>query len=150
MASARLSIEVDVSPERFFEVLRDYARYPEFLPGVKAVTVGRRSGDSVEVTYRLDGRIKVLEFTLLHVETPSSRIEWHLVRGELMKRDEGFWTLAASSSGGTTATYAIELELLPLVPRVLEKALAEQSLPAMLANFKARAEAMHRGRTPTH
>jgi len=146
MASARLSIDVEVPPERFFEVVRDYGRYPEFLPGVKAVAVGPRAGDSVEVTYRLDGRIKIVEFTLLHVEKPPSQIEWRLVRGELMKRDEGRWTLVRSPSGGTTATYAIELELLPLVPRGLEKALAEQSLPAMLANFKARAEAIHRGR----
>ena len=146
MASARVSIDVDVPPGRFFEVVSDYGRYPEFLPGVKAVTVGPRAGDSVEVTYRLDGRIKIVEFTLLHVETPPAQIEWRLVRGELMKRDEGRWTLVRSPSGGTTATYAIELELMPMVPRALEKALAEYSLPAMLANFKARAEAIHRGR----
>jgi ribosome-associated toxin RatA of RatAB toxin-antitoxin module len=150
MASARRSIEVDVPPGRFFEVVRDYARYPEFLPEVKAVSVGPRSGDSVEVTYRLDARIKLIEFTLLHVETAPARIEWRLVRGDLMKRDEGRWTLEPSPSGGTTATYAIELELLPRVPRGLEKALAEQGLPAMLANFKARAEAVHRGRTAPH
>jgi len=150
MASARQSVVVEVPPERFFEVVRDYARYPEFLPEVKAVSVGRRSGDSVEVTYRLDARIKLIEFTLLHVETAPARIEWRLVRGDLMKRDEGRWTLDSSPSGGTTATYAIELELLPRVPRGLEKALAEQGLPAMLANFKARAEAMHRGRTAPH
>jgi len=146
MASARVSIDVDVPPGRFFEVVSDYGRYPEFLPGVKAVSVGPRAGDSVEVTYRLDGRIKIVEFTLLHVETPPAQIEWRLVRGELMKRDEGRWTLVRSPSGGTTATYAIELELMPMVPRALEKALAEYSLPAMLANFKARAEAIHRGR----
>jgi len=150
MANARRSIEVDVPPERFFEVVRDYGRYPEFLPEVKAVSVGPRSGDAVEVTYRLDARIKLIEFTLLHVESAPSRIEWRLVRGDLMKRDEGRWTLEASPSGGTTATYAIELELQPRVPRGLEKALAEQGLPAMLANFKARAEAMHKGRTPPH
>jgi coenzyme Q-binding protein COQ10 len=150
MATARRSIDVDVPPERFFEVVRDYARYPEFLPEVKAVSVGPRTGDSVEVTYRLDARIKLIEFTLLHVESAPSRIEWRLVRGDLMKRDEGRWTLEASPSGGTTATYAIELELQPRVPRGLEKALAEQGLPAFLANFKARAEAMHRGRTPPH
>jgi len=146
MASARVSIDVDVPPGRFFEVVSDYGRYPEFLPGVKAVSVGPRAGDSVEVTYRLDGRIKIVEFTLLHVETPPAQIEWRLVRGELMQRDEGRWTLVRSPSGGTTATYAIELELMPMVPRALEKALAEYSLPAMLANFKARAEAIHRGR----
>jgi ribosome-associated toxin RatA of RatAB toxin-antitoxin module len=150
MAKARRSIDVDVPPERFFEVLRDYARYPEFLPEVKAVSVGPRTGDSVEVTYRLDARIKLIEFTLLHVESAPSRIEWRLVRGDLMKRDEGRWTLEASPSGGTTATYAIELELQPRVPRGLEKALAAQAFPAMLANFKARAEAMHRGRSPPH
>lgn len=150
MAKARQSIEVDVPPERFFEVVRDYARYPEFLPEVKAVSVGPRSANSVEVTYRLDARIKLIEFTLLHVETAPSRIEWRLVRGDVMTRDEGRWTLDPSPSGGTTATYAIELELLRRVPRGLEKALAEQGLPAMLANFKARAEAMHRGRTAPH
>ena len=142
MASARRSIEVDVPPERFFEVVRDYARYPEFLPEVKAVSVGPRTGNAVEVTYRLDARIKLIEFTLLHVETRPSGIEWRLVRGDLMKRDEGRWTLAPTPSGGTIATYAIELELLPRVPRGLEKALAEQGLPAMLANFKSRAESM--------
>ncbi|HWE25696.1 MAG TPA: SRPBCC family protein [Myxococcales bacterium] len=145
MASARRSIEVDVPPDRFFEVVRDYARYPEFLPEVKAVRVGPRTGNSVEVTYRLDARIKLIEFTLLHVETRPSRIEWRLVRGDLMKRDEGRWTLDPTPGGGTTATYAIELELLPRVPRGLEKALAEQGLPAMLANFKSRAESMRAG-----
>jgi coenzyme Q-binding protein COQ10 len=150
MASARQSIEIDVPPDRVFEVVRDYARYPEFLPEVKAVSVGQRSGASVEVTYRLDARIKLIEFTLLHVERAPSRIEWRLVRGDLMKRDEGRWTLDPSPSGGTTATYAIELELLPRVPRGLEKALAEQGLPAMLANFKARAEAVYRGRARSH
>jgi coenzyme Q-binding protein COQ10 len=145
MASARRSIEVDVPPERFFEVVRDYARYPEFLPEVKAVSVGPRKGNAVEVTYQLDARIKLIEFTLLHVETRPSRIEWRLVRGDLMKRDEGRWTLDPKPSGGTTATYAIELELLPRVPRGLEKALAEQGLPAMLANFKSRAESVRDG-----
>jgi coenzyme Q-binding protein COQ10 len=145
MATARRSIEVDVTPERFFDVVRDYARYPEFLPEVKAVSVGPRTGNAVEVTYRLDARIKLIEFTLLHVETRPSRIDWRLVRGDLMKRDEGRWTLDPTPSGGTNATYAIELELLPRVPRGLEKALAEQGLPAMLANFKSRAESMRGG-----
>src|SRR2546429_9927543 len=89
MASARRSIDVDVPPERFFEVVRDYARYPEFLPEVKAVSVGPRSGDSVEVTYRLDARIKLIEFTLLHVETAPSRIEWRVVRGGLVEQAHG-------------------------------------------------------------
>jgi ribosome-associated toxin RatA of RatAB toxin-antitoxin module len=141
MASAKQTIEVDVPPERFFELVRDYARYPEFLPGVKAVRVGQRSGDTVEVTYRLDARIKVIEFTLLHLEEPPTHISWRLLRGELMRRDEGSWALIEMPGGRTKATYSIELELEPRVPRGLERALAEQGLPNMLSNFKARAEA---------
>lgn len=144
MAQARKTIEVAVPLEKFFEVLRDYARYTEFLPEVQAVRLGPRSGDTVEVTYRLDVKLKVIEYTLQHVEKGPDRIDWHLVRGEFMKSNDGSWTLQRSASGGTTATYAIALNLGALVPHSLEKALAEQGLPNMLANFKARAEKLHR------
>ena len=60
-----------------------------------------------------------------------------------MKGNEGHWSIAPTESGGTRATYSIELSLGALVPSSLEKALAEQGLPNMLANFKARAEKLH-------
>ena len=94
MASARRSIDVDVPPERFFEVVRDYARYPEFLPEVKAVKLGPREGDAVEVTYWLDVKLKMYEFTLRHVDHPFERIDWHLVRGgDFIRKNQGAWTL---------------------------------------------------------
>jgi coenzyme Q-binding protein COQ10 len=144
MARARRSIEVAVPPERFFEVLRDYPRYPEFIPDVKEVRVGPRAGDSVEVTYRLDAKVAVIEFTLLHVDKPPLRTDWRLLRGEVIKRDEGSWILEATRSG-TRATYSIELELGAPAPATLERALAERGLPGMLKNFKDRAEQLHRG-----
>ena len=144
MASARRSIDVDVPPERFFEVVRDYARYPEFLPDVKSVRVGPRTGDSVEVTYRLDAKVKTIEFTLLHVEKPPLRVDWKLLRGELIRRDEGTWTLERTAQGGTRATYAIELSFAAPLGAALERALAEQGLPGLLLRFKQRAERLHR------
>jgi coenzyme Q-binding protein COQ10 len=138
---ARQTIESAVPPERFFRVLQDYAAYPEFVPEVRGVRVGAREGNEVEVTYQLDIKIKQLEFTLRHAEHPSElRMEWRLVRGELMRRDEGRWLLERTASGGTRATYEIELELTPVAPAALQQALAQRGLPNMLANFKARAE----------
>ena len=145
MAQARRTIDIGVPLEKFFELLRDYPRYTEFLPEVKAVRLGPRTGDTVEVTYRLDVKLKVIEYTLQHVEKGPDRIDWHLIRGEFMKSNDGSWTLERNASGGTTVTYAIDLNLGALVPLSLEKALAEQGLPNMLANFKARAEKLHRG-----
>ncbi len=144
MPSARRSIEIDVPPEKFFRVLQDYARYPEFLPEVKAVKVGPREGDAVEVTYWLDVKLKMYEFTLRHVDHPSHRIDWQLVRGgDFIRANQGAWTLERTASGGTRATYAIEIEFGPLVPRSFSRALAARGLPNLLSNFKGRAEKLH-------
>jgi len=132
-----------VPPEAFFGMLQDYARYPEFLPDVKSVRVGPRAGDAVEVTYRLDAKVKTIEFTLLHVEKPPLRVDWKLLRGELIRRDEGTWTLERTPQG-TRATYAIEMSFAAPFGGALERALAEQGLPGLLLRFKQRAEQLHR------
>jgi ribosome-associated toxin RatA of RatAB toxin-antitoxin module len=144
MASAIQSIDIDVPPEKFFLVLQDYARYPEFLPEVKSVKMGPRRGNSVEVTYRLDVKLKVIEYSLTHVETPPTQVTWHLIKGEFMKGNQGSWTVMPTPAG-CRATYSIELSLGALVPASLEKALAEQGLPNMLRNFKSRAEKLYKG-----
>jgi ribosome-associated toxin RatA of RatAB toxin-antitoxin module len=144
MAKAQRTIDVAVPPEAFFGMLQDYARYPEFLPDVKSVRVGPRAGDSVEVTYRLDAKVKTIEFTLLHVEKPPLRVDWKLLRGDLIRRDEGTWTLERTPQGGTRATYAIEMSFAAPFGAALERALAEQGLPGLLLRFKQRAEQLHR------
>lgn len=141
MARASRSIEVDVTPEAFFRVVQDYARYPEFVPEVKAVRVGAREGSAVEVTYWLDVKLKVFEFTLRHESRGPLLIEWQLVRGgEFMRKNHGSWTLERTPAGLTRATYTIDIDFGPLVPGNFEKALAERGLPNMLANFKVRAQ----------
>jgi ribosome-associated toxin RatA of RatAB toxin-antitoxin module len=143
MVRVSRSIEIGVPPEAFIRVVQDYARYPEFVPEVKAVRLGPRDADSVEVTYWLDVKLRVFDFTLRHVTRSPSRIEWSLVRGgEFMRANEGAWTFERTGSGGTLATYAIEIDLGPMVPGTLEKALAERGLPNMLANFRTRAESL--------
>ncbi len=140
MPQASHSIEIAATPEAFRAVLQDYERYPEFLPEVKAIKLGPRQKGSVEVTYWLDAKLKVFEYTLRHVEAGPGRIDWHLVRGgELMRHNEGAWTFEAAGRG-TKATYSIDIDFGPLVPRTFEKALAERGLPNLLANFKARTE----------
>lgn len=149
MGQASLSIEIDVPPEAFRAVLDDYARYPEFLPEVKSVKVGARTGTSVEVTYRLDVLLKTIEYTLEHRWTAQAkagdalRIDWRLLRGEFLKHNEGHWLLEPTPRG-TRATYTIKLRLGPGLPSTVETALAQQGLPRLLASFKERAEQLRR------
>jgi ribosome-associated toxin RatA of RatAB toxin-antitoxin module len=145
MGHASKSVEIAVPPESFFAVVRDYASYPQFVPELRKVAIGPVTGLSVEVTYWLDVTLKVFEFTLRHeAHADGQRIDWKLVRGgEFMRRNVGHWKFEKTDQG-TRAVYDIDIDFGPLVPKSFEKQLAARGLPNMLANFKARAEALQR------
>jgi ribosome-associated toxin RatA of RatAB toxin-antitoxin module len=140
MTRALHTIDVAVSPEQFLAVVQDYARYPEFQPDVKSVRVAARTGERVEVTYTFDAKLMMIEYTLEHTQRSPLRIEWRLLRGDLLKQNTGAWELEPLPEGGTRVTYSIDLAFAGPIPAGLPRALAEQALPRMLGNFKARAE----------
>ena len=144
MAKAQRSITIDVTPEQLFDVISDYEKYPQFLPEVKSASVAPGAGGSIEVTYKIDIKAKVISYTLKHTAERPHKLAWTMTKGEMMKGNDGTWTLKPNAAGGTDATYSIDLRLSALVPSFIEKALAEQQLPTLLANFKNRAETLHR------
>ncbi len=148
MAQASKSVTINVPPEKLFDVIADYEKYPEFLPEVKKVKVDAGQGSIKEVTYTVDIKAKVINYTLKHTAERPNKLSWTMIKGEMMKGNDGTWVLKAGAQPGTTdATYSIDLRLSSLVPGFLEKALAEQSLPALLTNFKARAEKLNAAAT---
>jgi ribosome-associated toxin RatA of RatAB toxin-antitoxin module len=147
MAQASKSVTINVPPEKLFDVIADYEKYPEFLPEVKKAKIDGGQGSIKQVTYQVDIKAKVITYTLKHTAERPTKLSWTMVKGEMMKGNDGAWTLKTGTQAGTTdATYTIDLKLSSLVPGFIEKALAEQSLPGLLANFKARAEKLHGGK----
>jgi coenzyme Q-binding protein COQ10 len=143
MAQAQRSIVIDVPVEKVFDVISDFAKYAEFLPEVKKTEV-KSEGDAQLVTYTIDIKATKISYTLRHTSVKPGKLLWVFVKGDLMKSNDGSWTLKSLDGGARTeATYTIELKLGALVPGFIEKALAEQSLPALLDNFKKRAEKLH-------
>jgi ribosome-associated toxin RatA of RatAB toxin-antitoxin module len=141
VAHAQKSIVINVTREQFFDVIVDYPRYVEFLPEVKKIVVNGTAPDAL-VTYTIDIKAKTINYTVqMKTQRPAS-LAWNMTTGEMMKENRGSWTLK-EVPGGTEATYDIDLKLGALVPGFIEKALAEQSLPGMLNNFKARAEKLY-------
>src|SRR5438128_10025512 len=144
MAQASRSVTVNVPPDKLFDIIADYEKYPEFLPEVKKVKVDAGQGSIKEVTYTVDIKAKVITYTLKHTAERPNKLSWTMIKGEMMKGNDGSWVLKAGAQPGTTdATYTIDLKLSSLVPGFIEKALAEQSLPGLLTNFKNRAEKLH-------
>ncbi len=137
MAQATRSVTVNVPPDKLFDVIVDYEK-------VKKVKVDGGQGSIKEVTYTVDIKAKVITYTLKHTAERPSKLSWTMIKGEMMKGNDGTWALKAGAQPGTTdATYTIDLKLSSLVPGFIEKALAEQSLPGLLTNFKNRAEKLH-------
>ena len=142
MAKAERSVVIQATPDKVFAVIEDYGKYPEFLPEVKKVAVAPGPGGAKEVTYTVDIKAKLITYTLRHTARPPGELLWTMVRGEMMKGNDGAWVLRPVPEG-TEATYKIDLKLGALVPSMVERMLAEQSLPGLLANFKKRVESLN-------
>lgn len=147
MSAVRQTIEIDVPIEDFFRVVTDYGRYEEFLSAMREVTVAEpNAAGEREVTYAIEVDVgiakKRVSYTLLQRETPPTHVEWRLVRGEVMKSNDGSWDLEALGPHRTRATYTLDVGFGLLVPKAIANLLSEKTLPRTLQEFKTRAEAL--------
>ncbi len=142
---ASQEVVVDAPIERMWAVITDYARYPEFVPGLHGCRVVRDGGAEKDVEYELDLGLKKVKYVLRMVEEEPARLSWTLVSGDLMKMQRGSWELVAEG-GKTRARYALEVQVSkpPLVPQAVVDRISDElnrvSLPRNLSAFKARAE----------
>jgi coenzyme Q-binding protein COQ10 len=139
MASATRSIVINSPPERVFDVISDYERYPEFLSEVKSIRTSGRQGNQVSIHYEVHV-MKHIRYTLRMTEDRPRGLKWTFVEGEVMKDNTGGWVLEPLPDGKTKATYSVDVALGLLVPRPLVTAMVESSLPKMLESFKKRIE----------
>lgn len=148
MAMVTKEVVIDVPVEEFYDVVVDYERYPEFVPGIRACRIKRSDGEK-HVEYELEVAVKRIRYTLRHAEIRPSRIEWSLVCGELMKVSSGSWELSGEQ-GRTRARYSVDIQISkpPLVPQALVDRVSDEltrvQLPRTLDAFKARAESQRR------
>src|SRR5438128_793080 len=132
---------VEAPIDRFFELVVDYERYPEFVPSLKAAKVTSAQGSTREVEYQLDLGIKKIRYTLRHVEERPKRVHWSLVGGDMMKVSNGSWELS-EEGGKTRARYTVEIQIAKpaLVPQAIvdkiSDELAKVQLPKMMDAFK--------------
>jgi ribosome-associated toxin RatA of RatAB toxin-antitoxin module len=144
VALVHQEVVVDVTIDRFYQVVTDYPRYPEFVPGIKACRVLEVQGEK-HVEYDLDLGLRRIRYVLRHVEDPPRRVTWSLVSGEILKVSNGSWELTAEGQK-TRARYSVDIQIArpPLVPQPLMDKMSDQmskvQLPRTLEAFKARAE----------
>ncbi len=144
MSVVTKQVLIEAPVEKFYDILVDYERYPEFVPGIKRCRVRAGKGEK-EVEYELDLGIRRIKYVLRHEEQRPRRVAWSLVSGDMMKVSNGSWELA-DDKGRTRAVYSVEIQISrpPLVPQSLVDRVSDEltkiQLPKTLEAFKARAE----------
>jgi ribosome-associated toxin RatA of RatAB toxin-antitoxin module len=144
MAEVSMEIVMACTPERLFDVLVDYAHYPEFVPGIKRCRVLPGPNER-RVEYELDLGLKRITYVLLHLEQRPLKVSWSLASGDSLKVSNGAWELTPEGSG-TRAKYSVDIQIVkpPFIPQsVIDKLtdeLTRVQLPKTLEAFKARAE----------
>lgn len=139
MAKATESIEINASPKTCYDVITDYVNYPKFLKETTKVVVDETKGNTFVVTFTLD-LIKKFSYTLKITGKPPGSVKWSFVKGEIMKSNDGEWTLKEVEKGVTLATYSVDVNLGLFVPGAISKMLIGSNLPTMLKAFKKRIE----------
>jgi ribosome-associated toxin RatA of RatAB toxin-antitoxin module len=146
MALVSKEVIVACPPDRLFDVIVDYARYPEFVPGITACRPrGAPGPGGHEVEYSLDVGLKKISYVLRHEEHRPRTVRWSLVRGDMMKVSSGSWELSPEGEG-TRAVYSVEIQVAkpPLIPQAVVDRISDEltrvQLPRTLEAFKKRAE----------
>jgi coenzyme Q-binding protein COQ10 len=143
MASqATRTVEIDVPPDKFFEVITDFEAYPRFLSqlGMVSVQVDRDDGDVKVITHAVKKLGKTVSYTLRYTLEKPRKLSWTLVKGQMMSENTGSWVLQGTGEGRTRAEYSVEAKFGMLVPKSLVKVMISRELPDMLAAFKREAE----------
>ncbi len=145
MPQVQRTIEVDVTPEQFYEVITDFASYPEYMDklGMKSCRVISKSETGAEVQSKVKTMGLTEQYTLRYALDKPKKVSWTLLRGKLMKQNTGSWELQALDGGRTRAKYSIEASFGWMVPKSLVAKGIETQLPKMLAAFKNRAESLN-------
>jgi ribosome-associated toxin RatA of RatAB toxin-antitoxin module len=139
MANATRTEVVEVDINKLYEVIVDYAKYPEFVDGVSGIKVLAQNDTSAKVEYSLN-IIKSFKYIInTKMEKPTS-VKWSLDSGDLFKKNDGEWKLKDLGNGKTEVTYSLDIDFKLFAPSSVLSALTEKNLPVMMQSFFKRAK----------
>src|SRR5580658_6562245 len=102
------------TPDHCYDVLTAFEAYPEWAADIKSVSIDERDdqGRAVEVTFRAAAFGRSTSYTLRYdYGGAPSALSWKQVDGDLTRRLDGSYQLAASGEGETEIAYRLVVDL---------------------------------------
>jgi hypothetical protein len=137
------SIDIDADPAAVMAVIADFENYPHWAGSVKQAAVLETASD---------GRARRVEFTLsagpvhdtyelAYRWDGTHKVEWDLVRGTMMRAQQGRYVLDATPNG-THVTYWLSVDLvIPILGQLKRKA-ERVVMDQALRGLKTRVESL--------
>jgi len=135
------SIVIDAPASEVMAVIADFPAYPQWVGAAKKVEVLEAGDDgrARQVHFVIDAGVIKDDYVLDYTWDGDRKVSWYLVKGELMKRQEGSYALD-EKDGATEVTYSITIDVnMPLIGMLKRKA-ERVILDTALKELKKRVE----------
>jgi uncharacterized membrane protein len=135
------SIVIDAPASDVMAVIADFPAYPQWVAAAKTVEVVEpgEDGRARQVHFVIDAGVIKDDYVLDYTWDGDRKVSWNLVKGELMKRQEGSYVLD-EKDGSTQVTYSITIDVnMPLIGMLKRKA-ERVILDTALKELKKRVE----------
>jgi ribosome-associated toxin RatA of RatAB toxin-antitoxin module len=136
------SITISAEPAEVMAVIADFAAYPEWADGVRSCEVLDRhdDGSARQVRFQLDAGVLKDDYTLEYAWAPDgTRVDWHLVKGQLQRAQRGAYDLQAVAAG-TQVVYTLAVDLAVPMLGVLKRKAEKVIMDTALKGLKKRVE----------
>jgi ribosome-associated toxin RatA of RatAB toxin-antitoxin module len=139
MAQAQFEKDISVGKKKFFEIISQYEKYPEFVSGVNKIEVQRKAPGKARVTYHIS-IMKDIEYVIdITEDYDAGRVYWTLVESDMFKKNDGSWQITEKGPNQIHIVYSLDVEFKISVPGFILKKLVSGNLPSMVASFEKRA-----------
>jgi uncharacterized membrane protein len=137
----RETIHIDADLGTVYDVVGDYESYPQWLEEFREVEVleTREDGWAERVRYVLSSTGLTLTMVLAYTYA-DDRVDWRLVEGDMMTKNDGAYIMVDNGDGSTELTYELEVETSVPLPSMIRKRIAQKTVTGSLKAIKARAE----------
>jgi ribosome-associated toxin RatA of RatAB toxin-antitoxin module len=135
------SIVIAAAPAAVMAVIADFANYPAWAGSVKKAEVLEVGADgrARRVAFSLDAGVFRDQYELQYSWDGDAAVRWTLVRGQMMRAQEGSYTLSAHRDG-THVTYTLAVELAIPMLGMLKRKGERMVMDTALKELKKRVE----------
>jgi uncharacterized membrane protein len=135
------SIVIDAPASDVMAVIADFPAYPQWVATAKQVEVLEPGDDgrARRVHFVIDAGVIKDDYVLEYTWDGDRRVSWNLVKGQMMKRQEGSYVLEQRGAA-TEVTYAIAIDVNVPIIGMLKRKAEKVILDTALKELKKRVE----------